>query len=182
MEPLDFCRVKKIDEKGFGFLRGVVYPEDIFFHFSQIKKEEFLEKLNHLKRGDFFLYFTSRLRPDGKRKVVDIWYSLEEVPVSYISDFTQRIINLFSESKTNLYDLLHVVNEMKEMGYIRTPEMDKILASSKVLALPTTIVPHLNEDELKTLLDNLHLTQLEKLETKPFWYDEMKKVKDSLKK
>lgn len=182
LEPLDFCRVKKIDEKGFGFLRGVVYPEDIFFHFSQIKKEEFLEKLNHLKRGDFFLYFTSRLRPDGKRKVEEIWYSLEEVPVSYISDFTQRIINLFGESRTNLYDLLHVVNEMKAMGYIRTPEMDMILESSKVLSLPTTIVPHLNEDELKTLLDNLHLAQLEKLETKPFWYEEMKKVSDSLKK
>lgn len=180
MEPLDFCRVKKIDEKGFGFLKGIIWPEDIFFHFSQIKKEEFLEKLNHLKRGDFFLYFTSKLRPDGKRKVDELWYALEEVPESYIAEFTQRVISLFGESRTNLYDLLHVVNEMKSLGYIKAPEMEQILASSKVLSLPTTIVPHLTNDEVKILLRNLNLAELEKNDPKPFWYAEMKKVNDSL--
>ena len=60
-ELLDFCRVKKIFEKGFGFLSSINYPQDVFFHFSKIKDEKVREELEKLKRGEclYFLYLSS---------------------------------------------------------------------------------------------------------------------------
>lgn len=176
VEKLDFCRVKKIDEKGFGFLKSLYYEIDIFFHFSQIKKEEFLGKLNEMKRGEFFLYFTSKETKEGKRKVSKIWYSLASVSNEYYADFTRRIIEEFNEGKTNVYDLLFVFDEMKKLNLINESILDSIFVSTKILRLPTVIIPYLNQEEVKKLKRVLKFDELKDSSKKPFWYDDFLKL------
>lgn len=172
-EPLDFCRVKKIDEKGFGFLKSLYYQRDVFFHFSQIKKEEFLEKLNDMKRGEFFLYFISVERNDGKRKAVKIWYSIKDVPSELLNDFTNRITKEFDEGKMNVYDLLFAFNDLRKVDALDSEAVNKILSSNKILNLPTTILPFLNESEISEFRKILKIEELGRSEKKPFWYDDV---------
>jgi hypothetical protein len=174
-EPLDYCRVKKIDEKGFGFLKSLYYHGDIFFHFSQITKQEFLDKLNALKRGDFFLYFTSFQRKDGKRKVDNLWYSLADVPPEFLPAFANRIVLEFNGGITNLFDLLSAFRELRNLGAISAEQMTTILSSKKILSLPPTILPFLSPDEISEFKTILHFDELSGKEKKPFWYDDFLK-------
>lgn len=169
MEPLDFCRVKKIDEKGFGFLKSLYYPADIFFHFSQIKKEEFREKLNDMKRGEFFLFFISKQQKDGRRKLAEIYYSMNAVPEEYLQPFAERILLEFESGKTNIFDLLFVFNEFRTIHFLTDEMLHKILSSKRITGLPTTILPYLNENEIELFKTILHFDELQ---TKPFWYDD----------
>lgn len=181
-EPVDFCRVKKIDEKGYGFLRSQHYRNDVFFHFSQIKKEELLAKLTKLKRGDFFLFFTSKEKPDGRRKVDDIWYEVREIPVARIPGLVEALVKEFEEGSTNLYDLLFVFGELKQLNYLFPDAVERILGSAKIMNLPTTILPYISGEELAILIAKLHLDELESAPQKPFWFEEMRKAEESLKK
>lgn len=174
-EPLDFCRVKKIDEKGFGFLKSLNYPGDIFFHFSQIRKEDFREKLNHMKRGDFIIYFISKLQPNGKRKADKIWYLLSDVPAELIPGFAARIIGEFSMGTINLYDLLYAFDELKKGGHLSREQIDAVLSSQKVKNLPTTILPYISREEYQRFLEILDIKALEGKEPKPFWYEDVLK-------
>jgi len=169
MEPLDFCRVKKIDEKGYGFLKSLYYPADIFFHFSQIKKEEFREKLDDMKRGEFFLFFISKQQKDGRRKVGELFYSLDAVPVEFLQPFAERILLEFESGKTNIFDLLFVFNEFRLINFLDEDMLLKILSSKRITALPTTILPYLNKNEIELFKTILHFDELK---TKPFWYDD----------
>jgi len=169
MEPLDFCRVKKIDTKGFGFLKSLHYPSDIFFHFSQIKKEEFREKLNDMKRGEFFLFFISKQQKDGRRKVAELYYSLDTVPGEYLQPFAERILAEFESGKTNIFDLIFVFNEFRRINFLTEELLTKILSSKRIATLPTTILPHLTETEIPLFRSILHFDELK---TKPFWYDD----------
>ncbi len=181
IEPVDFCRVKKIDEKGFGFLRSVHYQGDVFFHFSQIKREELLTKLAKLKRGDFFLFFTSKMRPDHKRKVDDIWYEVGEIPEEKIPGLVHTLVREFETGRSNLYDLFFLYSELKKKGHISPLTTQRILDSEKILHLPTTILPYLMDDELKMLLEKLNLDEIGASAQKPFWFDEMRKAEAELK-
>ncbi|GMU87658.1 MAG: hypothetical protein AMXMBFR48_28990 [Ignavibacteriales bacterium] len=173
IEPLDFCRVKKIDEKGYGFLKGLHYPFDIFFHFSQIQRDDFREKLNKMKRGDFIIYFTSKLQPTGKRKADKIWYALESVPADLIPDFSVRIIAEFNTGTINLYDLLYAFDELKKGSHL-TPELiNEVLNSQKVKNLPTTILPYISKEEYQRLLEFLNFDSIKENESKPFWYEDV---------
>ncbi|MCK6614757.1 MAG: cold shock domain-containing protein [Ignavibacteriaceae bacterium] len=174
-EPLDFCRVKKIDEKGFGFLKSLNYPGDIFFHFSQIRKEDFREKLNHMKRGDFIIYFISKLQPNGKRKADKIWYLLSDVPAELIPGFAERIIGEFSMGTINLYDLLYAFDELKKGSHLSREQIDAVLSSQKVKNLPTTILPYISREEYQRFLEILDIKALEGKEPKPFWYEDVLK-------
>lgn len=176
-EPLDFCRVKKINEKGFGFLKSIYYPNDIFFHFSQIKKEDFLDKLNKMKRGDFLLYFTSKLLPDNKRKVDKLWYELKQVPENLIQSFKIKITTEFNTGTINVFDLLFVFNDLKMNGYISEEDLIKILNSQKIKNLPTVILPYLDEEEFEILKKILDFDSISDLEVKPFWFDEFNNKK-----
>ncbi len=175
-EPLDFCRVKKINEKGYGFLKSLYYKGDVFFHFSQIKKEEFLETLNKMKRGEFILYFTSRELKDGKRKVDNFWYKLEGIPEILIIDFKEKIIDEFSSDRINLYDLIAVFEELKSNNYLTKDDLIKILNSDKIKSLPTTIIPYLNSEEIILLKEILKIDELKNSPDKPFWYDDIAKL------
>jgi len=172
-EPLDFCRVKKIDEKGYGFLKSLYYPGDVFFHFSQIKKEDFRDSLNKMKRGDFLIYFTSKVQPTGKRKADKIWYAIEKVDSELIPKFMERIAIEFETGTMNLYDLLFAYDELRKSGYETEALTGRIIKSEKVLKLPTTILPFLTADEIKALAGNLNFEELKNKEPKPFWYEDM---------
>lgn len=169
MEPLDFCRVKKIDEKGYGFLKSLHYPSDIFFHFSQIKKEEFREKLNDMKRGEFFLFFISKQQKDGRRKVAELFYSIDAVPVEYLQPFAEKILEEFESGRTNIFDLIFVFNEFRRINFLTEEMLTKILSSKRITGLPTTILPHLTANEISLFKSILHFDELK---TKPFWYDD----------
>lgn len=170
---LDFCRVKKIDEKGFGFLKSLHYPGDVFFHFTQIKKEDFLEKLQKMKRGEFIVYFVSRQRQDGKRKAEQIWYSLKDVPASLIPSFKEKIITEFNGGRTNLFDLLYVFDEMRQLGILSVAEIEAVLRSSKIKSLPTTILPYLSTSELLVFSEILEIEKLMHSSAPPFWLEEV---------
>ncbi|MFA6597523.1 MAG: DUF705 domain-containing protein [Ignavibacteriaceae bacterium] len=166
---MDFCRVKKIDEKGYGFLKSLHYPADIFFHFSQIKKEEFREKLNDMKRGEFFLFFISKPQKDGRRKVAEIYYSIDAVPVEYLQPFAERVLVEFDSGRTNIFDLLFVFSEFRRINFLTEELLLKILASKRITALPTTILPYLTQNEIVLFKSIL---RFDELQTKPFWYDD----------
>ena len=172
-EPLDFCRVKKFDEKGYGFLKSLYYPNEIFFHFSWIKKELFQEKLQAMKHGDFFLYFVSQLQENGKRKTQKIWYSMEEVPAELIPEFSARLIYDLNEGKTNTFDILHGFSELKRCGYLTPELLTAFLSARKIVSMPTTILPFLDKEEIIILKSLLNLDSLKDSPSKPFWYDDM---------
>lgn len=180
-ELLDFCRVKKIDEKGYGFLKGIHYPNDIFFHFSQIKREEVRDKLDKMKRGDFFLFFISKLQSNDKRKVFKLWYSLKDVPDFYYPAFIDKLVLQFEEGKTNLFDLFYVFKEMKEINLVNEDLLNRILNSKRVLQLPTTIIPFLSKEEFVHFKEILNFTELEKSDKKPYWYDNFITYENSIK-
>ncbi len=173
-EPLDFCRVKKIDEKGFGFLKSLHYSVDIFFHFSQIKKEDFREKLNDMKRGEYFLYFISKEQRDGRRKAARIWYSVNAVPEEYLDGFINTLIREFNEGSTNVFDLLFAFIELRKINKINDLQLQSVLTSKKVMNLPTTILPHLTKEEVAQFKKLLRMDELEKTKSKPFWFDDVK--------
>lgn len=172
-EPLDFCRVKKLDAKGFGFLKSLYYDKDIFFHFSQIKNELLAEKLEKMKRGDFFLYFTSKVTPDDRRKSDKIWYSLDEVPESYLNDFVTRILKEFEVGKTNIYDLVYLFTELKSNNFLTPEQIEFILNSGKIKSMPQTIWPVLNAEEKSSLKKILDYNKLKRQEVKPYWFKEL---------
>jgi cold shock CspA family protein len=176
IEPLDFCRVKKIDEKGYGFLKSLYYPNDIFFHFSQIKKEDFLSKLQEMKRGEFFLFFTSFLQSNGKRKASKIWYSLDQVPPEYFPTLTERVATEFEGGKINLFDLLYVFDGLKKLGFISHENLISILSSKKIELLPTTILPYLSPEEIAKFKEILKIEELRNKEPKPSWFEDIEKA------
>ncbi|HPN39119.1 MAG TPA: cold shock domain-containing protein [Melioribacteraceae bacterium] len=170
-EQLDFCRVKKFNEKGYGFLKSLIYQGDIFFHFSQVKSEEIKEKLDKMKRGDFFLYFISKQNEEGKRKVIKLWYSLKDVPETYSKEFINTIIIKFNDDKINVFDLLFAFNEIKQKHGLNTEQIIEIFNSKKIKHNPTTILPFLNKNEYELLKTKLEIHPLENI--KPYWYDEL---------
>ena len=145
-EYLDFCRVKKIFDRGFGFLTSIYFEEDVFFHFSKIKDKEIKEKLHELKRGVVYLFYTSR-SSDGKRKVEKIWLDLKDVDGRLIPPFTLKIIEGFNGGRTNIYELAHVVLSLREAGFMNRNEFQRLLNTSSVRKIPSVIIPMLNESE-----------------------------------
>jgi len=172
-EMLDFCRVKKIDEKGFGFLKSLYFPGDVFFHFSQIKKEDFLEKLQEMKRGEFFLFYTVKLQPNGKMKAHKIWYSLEQAPNEYYPAFVKRIIIEFNEGRTNLFDLLFIFGELKKLNLLSPEDVAQILKSKKVLFLPSTILDYLTKSEFEEFKQILKIEEYTNSVDKPSWFEDI---------
>lgn len=174
---LDFCRVKKFNEKGFGFLKGIHYEKDIFFHLSNIKNDIFKSKFDNLVRGSFFLFFISN-EFEGKRKVIKFWYDLKEVPKEYLDNFIKKIIELLNDGKTNIYDLIFIINELKENNYLSDEEFSRILISERIKNNPIAIINILTDEQIdffsKTLeIDNLKLLSIEK---QPYWLEEFLQI------
>lgn len=156
-EPLDFCRVKKIHERGFGFLQSLHYDEDVFIHFSKISDPEVKESLEKMERGKIYLYFTSR-RQESKRKADKVWMNLKKVPPELIDDFVNRITREFYDGKTNPYELAHVVEEMIKYGIADENALAKILASPKITRIPVickAFIPekNRNHEEINKIIE-----------------------------
>lgn len=146
LQYLDFCRVKKIFDKGFGFLTSIYYDDTVFFHFSKIRDQEIKEKLNGLKRGVVYLFYTST-SSKGKRKVDKIWFDVNKIEPKLIPAFTFKIVDSFNGSKTNLYELAHVVMLLKESGYFNRSHFEKLLNTSSIKKIPSLISSLLSEAE-----------------------------------
>lgn len=146
-EVLDFCRVKKVFDKGFGFLSSINYPQDVFFHFSKIKDEKAREELQKLKRGVVYIFYTSEAEK-GKRKVSRMWLNLKSVPDYLIPDFTSKIIDELNDGKTNVFELTYIVKELRSFGHIQRKDFSLILNSIKIISNPSVIEQMLNEEDL----------------------------------
>ncbi len=144
---LDFCRVKKIFDKGFGFLNSLYSNEPIFFHFNNIKNEDAKEKLNKMKRGAIVLYFTSSIYK-GKRRVYRVWLDVNDIDKNLIPNFIDSILLELNYGMYNLYDLAFALNELNNNGYVNEEIFNKILDKDRVVKNPYVLKSILNENQL----------------------------------
>lgn len=155
---LDYCRIKKIFDKGFGFLTSLYYEEDIFFHFSKIKDEEAQKQLQKMKRGMIYLFYTSRVNKEGKRKVDKLWLDIEKIEKELIPEFLNKLILEFNVGELNIYELAHVVKMFREKGMLNKVVFEKILNSPKVNKNPSSITSMLTDDdseEISEIVDRM---------------------------
>jgi hypothetical protein len=131
-----------------------------------------------MKRGDFFLFFTSKPRNDGKRKVNLVWYSLDDVPAEFVEPFAERIVQEFNSGWVNLFDLYFVFSELRKLQFISSELVSQILRSPRILKLPATILPYITESEKEELKRNLNFDSLKNVEPKPFWYQDFEQPKN----
>ncbi|MCF6268658.1 MAG: cold shock domain-containing protein [Melioribacteraceae bacterium] len=150
---LDFCRVKKIFEKGFGFLTSLYHYENVFFHFSKIKDEEKREALSTLKRGVVSVFYTSKLF-NGKRKVDKIWLNAADVPENLISDFIGRLLLELKDGKTNPFEIIDALNQLRKIDKLTEQNYSDIIASEKIQKNPHILLKLISDNE-KTVLKEL---------------------------
>lgn len=163
IEPLDYCRVKKIFDKGFGFLTSLHYNEPVFFHFNKVKDPVIKEKLEKLKRGEVYFFFTSVFH-NGKRKVYKLWLDIKDVDKNLLPDFVERIIRELNVGETNVFETAYVIKQLRENDFITVEKFREILIAKKMLKTPSVLKAVLRNDE-NIFSDNLNIL-IEKLETK----------------
>jgi cold shock CspA family protein len=153
-EFLDCCRIKKIFDKGFGFLTSIYFNENAFFHFSKIKDRKVRETLNNLRRGVVYVFYTS-VESKGKRRAEKIWLNIEDVDKKLIPPFIQKIIQCFYDEnvKTNPYELAEVVLILRKSDYINKNQFEKIVYSSRFKKIPSLISAILSDEE-KSKIEN----------------------------
>ena len=170
-EVLDFCRVKKIFEKGFGFLTSLYHFESVFFHFSKIKDPEKKEALLTLKRGVVSVFYTSKLL-DGKRKVDKIWLNISEVPQNLIPDFIDRLILELKDGRTNPFEIIDALNQLRSIDKLTRQNYSNIITSEKIRKNPSILLKLISENEkeslekLTSLLQELKEKSLSEIEEK----------------
>lgn len=147
-ELLDFCRVKKIFDKGFGFLTSLYYDEPVFFHFNKVKDPSAKEKLEKLKRGEVYFYYTSIIHND-KRRVYKLWLDVNDIDKNLIPDFIERIIEELNDGKINMFEIAHVVKKLRENDLLDKIKLRDILESKKMLKAPSLLKAVLLESEVK---------------------------------
>ncbi|MEE9430249.1 MAG: hypothetical protein V3V16_04355 [Melioribacteraceae bacterium] len=155
IEQLDFCRVKKIFDKGFGFLASIYFEENIFFHFSKVRDKEVKESLQNMKRGVVYVFYTSELK-DEQRKVKRLWTDITKVDTRLIPNFVEKVIAELEHGKTNIFETAHVIKLLRVAKLITKEKFIEILELPKISQMPTIIKPMLTEDELNRL-DNYDL-------------------------
>lgn len=143
---LDFCRVKKIFEKGFGFLPSLHYPENVFFHFSKIKDEEKRKSLLTLKRGIVSVFFTSNLL-NGKRKVDKVWLDVSEVPETFLHDFIERLIFELNDGVMNPFETIDALSQLISINKLTEQNLKDIASSKKILINPSILEKLFSKDE-----------------------------------
>ena len=173
-ELLDYCRVKKIFDKGFGFLSSLYFTEPVFFHFNKVKDPDIKEKLEKLKRGEVYFFYTSIMH-NGKRKVLKLWLDVKDIEITLIPDFIKRIIEEINIGQTNIFELAYVIKQLRKNNFISDKMFEEILNSKKILKTPSAIKSILNDNEL-SLNNNLD-DLIDKLESKKIteteWVDLM---------
>ncbi|MEN8194202.1 MAG: cold shock domain-containing protein [Bacteroidota bacterium] len=146
-EVLDFCRAKKIFDKGFGFLTSLYHKENVFFHFSKIKDEKKRELLSNLKRGVVSVFFTSKFA-NGKRKVDKVWLNAEEIPIHLLPDFTDRLTLELNNGNTNPFEIMDALNQLRKIYKLTEENYRAIICSSKIKRNPSILLKLISENEL----------------------------------
>ena len=149
-EVLDFCRIKKIFDKGFGFLSSLYFKENVFFHFSRIRDSEKRKKLEKLKRGVVSIYYTSKLS-DGKRKVDKVWLEISEVPLSLISSFIERLILELNDGHINPFEIIDALSQLNEINKLNETHLWQIISSSKIDKNPSILEKMLPKSKIELL-------------------------------
>lgn len=167
VEPLDFCRVKKIFDKGFGFLTSLYYKEPVFFHFNKVKDAYVKEKLENLERGEVYFFYTSIMNK-GKRKVYKLWLDVKDIDKSLINDFIERILAELNNGSINMFELTHVLKLFRMENLLKSEQIIKAVSSTKLLRTPTAVLTIFNDGEVekKEKLEGL-LTQYENKSISP---------------
>jgi cold shock CspA family protein len=138
IELLDYCRIKKIFDKGFGFLSSLYYNENVFFHFSRIKDQEIRKKLEELKRGVISIYFTST-KKNGKRKVDKVWLNISDVPISYLPKFIERLLNELNDGSVNPFEIIDALSQLNEINKLNSIHLERIVSSTKIVKNPSIL-------------------------------------------
>ncbi|OGU36724.1 MAG: hypothetical protein A2068_03720 [Ignavibacteria bacterium GWB2_35_6b] len=172
-ELLDFCRVKKIFDKGFGFLASLYYEEPVFFHFNKVKDPDIKVKLEKLKRGEVYFFFTSVFH-NGKRKVLKLWLDVKDIDKNLIPDFVERIIEEMNGGKINVFETAYVIKQLRENNFISKEKLEEILFSKKISKTPSVLKAIIsnNEEGLSKKIDEA----IELLETKKINYADFAEV------
>ena len=147
---LDFCRIKKIFDKGFGFLSSLYHQENVFFHFSKIKDEEKRQSLFELKRGVISVFFTSKIS-DGQRKVDKVWLNIAEVPENLLANFIERLILELNNGVTNPFEILDALNQLNQIGKLTEQNLKDIISSKKIVKNPSILNKLLSNNEQNKL-------------------------------
>ena len=147
-ELLDFCRVKKIFDKGFGFLSSIYFEENVFFHFSKITEPGVKDALQNMKRGVVYVFYTSQLK-NNKRKVRRLWTDIKKVDTRLIPAFVEKVIDEFENGKTNMFETAHVIKALREADYLDNNLFQKILKFPKLKKTPSVVKAMLTENEIK---------------------------------
>lgn len=151
-EVLDFCRIKKIFEKGFGFLASLYHKENVFFHFSKIKDKEKHELLSNLKRGVVSVFFTSKFA-SGQRKVDKVWLNVEDIPKHFLADFIDRLILELNDGQTNPYEIMDALNQLRVTNNLTEKNYREIICSSKIKKNPSILLKLISENEFSLQSD-----------------------------
>ncbi|MBU0473368.1 MAG: cold shock domain-containing protein [Bacteroidetes bacterium] len=144
-EVLDFCRIKKIFDKGFGFLTSLYHQENVFFHFSKIKDKEKRQSLFDLKRGVISVFFTSKIS-DGQRKVDKVWLNIAEVPENLLANFIERLILELNDGVTNPFEIIDALNQLNQIGKLTEQNLKEIISSKKIVKNPSILNKLLSTD------------------------------------
>jgi len=160
-ELLDYCRIKKIFKKGFGFLSSLHYEQNVFFHFSKIKDEKARNKLEKLKRGEIYVYFTSEVKND-KRRVKRLWLDLNEVNNALIPKFIEKIIEEFTMGKTNPFELGYVVRQLLNLKLMDKDNLLRVISTPRIYKMPSAISSFAETRELREQIEEI----VDKLECK----------------
>ncbi len=129
---LDFCRVKNIFDKGFGFLTSLYFEEPVFFHFNNVKDKAIKEKLEKLNRRDVYFFFTS-VPHNNKRKADKLWYNVNDIPQELFPEFIEKIIEELNGGKTNVFEIAYAIKQLNENDFISKEKLQEILNLSSVL-------------------------------------------------
>ena len=138
-EKLDFCRIKKIFDKGFGFLSSLYHQENVFFHFSKIKDKETLNKLLELKRGVISVFYTSKVT-NGQRKVDKVWLKIAEVPEYLLNEFIDRLILELNDGKTNPFEIIDALNQINAINKLTEQNLKDVFSSKKIIKNPSILL------------------------------------------
>lgn len=167
IEHLDFCRVKKIFDKGFGFLSSIYFEENIFFHFSKVRDKAVRESLQNMKRGVVYVFYTSE-PVDDKRKVKKLWTDISKVDTRLIPNFVEKVIEELQDGSTNIFETAHVIKLLREAELITKENFIKILELSRITKTPTIIEPILTQEEInkfdnyEKLIEDIKNSRIEK--------------------
>lgn len=147
-ELLDYCRVKKISEKGYGFLTSIHYHQNVFFHFNGIKDPDVKEKLEKQKRGALYFFYTSKPHKE-RRRIHKLWLDISDVEPDLIPVFVENITKEFILGKTNPFEVAYVIKQLRENDFLGNDNLSKIISSPKMLKTPSILLAMLKESESK---------------------------------